>query len=146
MKQRIQITRIDHRYRFLFCPVSFIDQIAGDLKSCGSCPFSAAALKHVKLFVFNRKLHILHIMVMILQGAAYIDKFCVCFREFLLHLRDRHRRTNACYNVLSLCVDQELSHHFLFSGSRVTCKRNARTGFIIQVSEYHRHYADSCSP
>ena len=50
------------------------------------------------------KFHILHVPVMLLQGLAYFSKLFERFRELLLHLRNLHRRTDTCYNILSLCI------------------------------------------
>src|SRR5699024_2285816 len=67
-------------------------------------------------------------------------------REFLFHLGDVHRSTNACNNVLALCVGQELTEKSGCSGGRITGKRNACTTVVTHVTECHHLYVDSGSP
>ena len=146
VKKCIQVTRIDHCYCFFFCLMSFINEVTSNLQSSRSGSLTVTALKHVKFFVLYSKLHILHIMVVILKDITYFDKFSICFWEFLLHLSDWHWCTNTGNYVLALCVLKELTHQFILACSRVTSEGNTCTGLIIQVTEYHRHYVNCCSP
>ena len=126
--------------------MSFIYEVASDLQSslCGS--LTVTALQHVQLLVLNSEFHILHVVIVVFQGITNLDEFIVSFREFLCHLSDRHRSTNAGNNVFALCVDQEFAHQLLFTGSRVTGECYTSTRLVVQVTEYHRHYVNGCTP
>ena len=146
VQQGVQVSRIDHQNCFFFCLMSFIYEVASDLQSslCGS--LTVTALQHVQLLVLDSEFHILHVVIVVFQCITNLDEFSVCIREFLFHLCNRHRSPNAGNNVFALCVDQEFTHQLLFTGSRVTGKCNTSTRFVVQVTEYHRHYVNSGTP
>ncbi len=146
MKQGVEVTRVDHCNSFFLGLVAFVNEVASDLKSSRSSSLTVTALEHVELSVFNSELHVLHVMIMILKGLANLNEFSVCFRELLFHLSDRHRGTNTCYDVLALCVDQELTHELLFTGCGVTSECNTGTGLVVQVTEDHRHDVNCGTP
>ena len=126
--------------------MSLVNEVASNLESSLSSSLTVTALEHEELLVLNSELHVLHIVVVVLKNIANLDELSVSLRELLLHLSDRHRSTNACNNVLALCVDKELTHELLFACSRVTGKCNTCTGLIVKVTEYHRHYVNSSTP
>ena len=146
VQQSVQVSRIDHQNCFFFGLVSFVYQVASDLQSCLSGSLTVTALQHIQLLVLNSEFHILHIVIVVFQSLANLDEFVVSFREFLFHLCDRHRSTNAGNNVFALCVDQELAHQLLFAGSRVTGECYTGTRLVVQITEYHRHYVYCGTP
>ena len=146
MKQRIQVARIDHGNRFFFCAHSFIHKIAGDFQGRLCSAFSVAALKHIQFTVFNSKLHILHVTVMLFKQIAYFFKFSICLRELFLHLGDRHGGTYARNHIFTLGVDKEFAHQLVLTGGGIPGKSNACTGIVIQVAENHGHNIDCCTP
>ena len=146
VQQGIQVSGIDHQNSLLLIDHTLVNQVASDLQSSLCSSLTVPALEHVQLLVLNGELHILHVTVVIFQGFANLDEFSVSLRELLLHLCDRHRSTNAGYNVLALCVDEELAHQLLFAGCRITGKCNAGTGLVVQVAEYHGHYVYCSTP
>ena len=146
VQQGVQVSRVDHQNCFFFGLVAFVYQVASDLQCSLSGSLTVTALQHVQLLVFNSEFHILHVVIVVLQSITNLDEFIVSFREFLCHLSDRHRSTNAGNNIFALCVDQELTHQLLFTGSRVTGKCNTGTRFVVQVTEYHRHYVNCGTP
>ena len=146
MKQCIKVTRIDHSYSFFLCSHALVNKVACDLQSSLSCSLTVTCLKHVQFTVLYSKLHILHISVVCLQSMAYFVELFECFREFLFHLGNVHRCTNAGNNVLALCVCKELTEQSFCSCSRVTCECNTCSTVISHVTECHHLYVDSCSP
>ena len=131
MKQSVEVTRIDHQHCFFFSLMTFVYQVTGDLQSCGSGSLTVTALEHIEFLVLNSKLHILHIMIMVLKEFANLDELSVCFGEFFFHLSNGHRSTNTCYYVLALCIDEELTHQLVLAGCRITGKCYTGTGLII---------------
>ena len=146
VEQGVEVSRIDHQNSFFFGLVLFIYEVASDLESSLSGSLTIPALQHVQLLVFYCEFHILHIVIVVFQCLANLNEFSVCFREFLFHLCDRHRSPNTGNNVFALCVDQEFTHQLLFTSCWVTGKCNTSTGFVVQVTEYHRHYVNSSTP
>ena len=146
VEQCVEVSRIDHQNSFLLGLVAFVNEVASDLQSSLSGSLTVTALEHVELLVLYGKLHILHVVIVVLEGVANLDELCVSLGELLLHLSDGHRSTNTSNNVLALSVDKELAHELLLAGSRITCERNAGTGLVVQVAEYHRHYVYCGTP
>ena len=85
-------------------------------------------------------------MIVIFQIFADFLKLRERFREFFSHFADRHRRTHARDNVLTLRVGQEFAVKFLFARGRIARESDARTGIVIQVAEHHRHDVDRRAP
>ena len=146
MEQCVEVSGVDHQNSFLLGLVAFVNEVASDLQSSLSGSLTVTALEHIELLVLNGELHILHVVIVVLEGVANLDELCVCLGELLLHLSDGHRGTNTGNNVLALSVDKELAHELLFASSRVTGERNASTGLVVQVTEYHRHYVYCGTP
>ena len=146
MQQRVEVGGIDHGYRFLLGSHALIYQVACDLES-GLCrPLAVTCLEHEQLAVLYGELHILHIAVVILQRRAYGLELCKCLRELLLHLGDMHRCTDTGYDVLALCIGQELAEQTLGARSGITGKCNTRTAVIAHIAECHGLYVDCCTP
>ena len=103
-------------------------------------------MQHVELSVLNGKLHVLHIAVVCFQRIADLDELLVAFRHNLGQLIDRLRSTDACDNVLALCIHQEFAEQLLFAGRRVTGKRNACAGGVAHIAERHHLNVDSSTP
>ena len=146
MQQRIQIPGIDHCNRFFLRSHPFVHQIAGNLQRSLSRSLTASCLKHIKFSVLNRKLHILHVSVMAFQSCADFIKLLKYFGHHFRHLRDRHRCTDTCHNVLALGIHQKLTHQLLLARSRISCECNAGAGLIGPVAERHLLYVYSGSP
>jgi len=96
--------------------------------------------------VFYRKLHVLHISVVVLQNAAHFLELCKCFWELGFHFCDVHRGTNAGNYVFALCVGQEFAEQTLCTSSRVTGKGNTSTAVVAHVTECHALYVNSSTP
>ena len=127
MQQSVKIPRIDHGYCLLLGNHSFVYQITRNLQ-CGLCStLTISRLQHIQMTILDRKLHILHISVMILQSIADLCELLVYFRHNFLQLCDLLRRTYTGYDVLALCIHQEFTHQMLLTGRRVTGKCNTGT-------------------
>ena len=146
MKQGIQVSRVDHSDCLFLCSHALVNQVTCDLQSCFRCSLTVTCLQHVQLTVLNSKLHILHISVVCLQSLAHALELCKCLREFLFHLGNVHRSTNAGNNVLTLCICKELTEESVLSCSRVTGKCNTCTAVITHVTKCHHLYVNSGSP
>ena len=146
MKKSIEVSGVDHKNSFLLGLVTFVNEVASDLQSSLSGSLTVTALEHEELAVLNGELHVLHIVIVVLEDIANLDEISISFGELLCHLSNRHRSTNACNNVLALCVSEELTHELLLTCSRISCEGNACTGVVVQVTEYHGHYVNCSTP
>ena len=146
MQQGVKVTGVDHQNGFLLGLVTFLHQINCDLQRCGSSTLAVTGLKHIELAVLNGELHILHVVVVVLQDLADLNELCVSLGELLSHLSDGHGGTNACNDVLALCVGEELTHHLLLTGSGIAGEGYAGTAIVAHVTECHCLYVNGSTP
>ena len=137
MEKCVEVTGIDHCNRLFLGSHALVNEVTSDLKSSLSCSLTISGLEHIELAVLNGELHILHISVVVLESCAYVLELCESLGELVSHLSDRHRSTNACNNVLALCVCKELTHELLLACSGVTSEGNACTAIVAHVTECH---------
>ena len=104
MQECVEVSGIYHGHSLFLCPHSLIHQIAGYLKGSLGSSLTVSALEHIELPVLNRKLHILHIPVMLLQSLANLCKLLEGLGELLLHLAYGHGSTYTGNHVLALGV------------------------------------------
>ena len=146
MKQSVEVSGVYHCNSLLLVNHTLVNKVARNLKSSLSRSLTVSCLKHIKLFILNGKFHILHISVVVFKSFAYILELCESFGELFCHLSDRHRCTNACNNVLALCVCKELTHKLLLTGSRVSCESNTCSAVVTHITESHHLNVNGCTP
>ena len=146
MQQGIQISRINHGYRFFLGNHAFIHQITGNLQSRFGCSLTASGLQHIQMLVLNGKLHILHISVMIFQFIADSHKLFKHFRHRIFKLCNRLRCTHTGYHIFALSVHQKFAHQLLLAGCRIPCKCNTCSGSLSHIAKRHHLYIDSRTP
>ena len=146
MEQRIQIPRINHGNCLIFRNHTLIYQITGDFQRRLGGSLSVPCLQHIQMPVLNRKLHILHIAIVIFQFITDIYKLVIYLRHNLFELVNLLRRTDSGNHVLTLCVHQEFSHQMLLPCSRVAREGNSRTGSFSHISKCHHLYIHGRSP
>ncbi len=146
VQKLVKALRLDTQNCFLRSDHAFVDQITSYLNSCLCGSLAVSGLQEVKLAFLNGELHILHVAIVLLKSVSDLDELLVALREILLKLSDGLRCTDTCHNVFTLCVDQILTEDALSAGCRVTCERNAGTGGIAHVTEYHGLNVNSSTP
>ena len=146
MEKRVKVSGVDHSNGFLLGSHTLVNEVAGNLKSSLSCSLAVTCLEHIKLAVLNGELHILHIAVVLFKCGANLCELLESLGELLLHLVDVHRRTNACNNVLALCVCKELAEQTLCARCGIACERNACAAVVAHVSERHGLYVYGSTP
>ena len=146
VKERVEVSGVDHEDRFFLGLHTLVDEVAGDLKSGGSRSLTVAALEHIELAVLDGELHILHIVVMLFKDVADLDEIGISLRELIRHLGDRHRGADAGDDVFALRVHEELAHELLLAGRGVAGEGDAGAGVVVQVAEDHRHDVDGGAP
>ena len=83
---------------------------------------------------------------MVLQLHSQVHELLIALRKVFRQLGDRLRCTHTGNHVLALCVDQVLAVNALLTGGGVTCERNAGTGGLALVAEYHGLYVNGSAP
>ena len=146
VQQHVERLGVDLHERLFLGDHALVDQIAGDFDRRGRGALAVACLEHIELLILDGELHILHVAVMPFQSLADLLELRVDFGEYLRHLRDGHRRADACDDVFALRVDQEFAHQALLAGRGVPRERDARAGRIAQVAERHHLHVDRGAP
>ena len=146
MKELVERLCLNTAHRLFRRNHAFVNQIAGDLQGCGSCPLSVSGLQEVELSFFDGEFHILHVAVMLLKTGCDLDELFIAFRKILFQTSDRLRGPDSGNHVFTLGVDQIFSINSLCACGRISCKCHAGSGGISHVSEYHGLHVDSGSP
>ena len=146
VQQRVELFGLYLEKRFLLGYHAFVDEIASDLDSRSRGSLAVSGLEHIELALFDGELHILHILVFLFETVCYLYEFIVNLSVGLFELIDLHRGTDTCDDVFALSVHKIFAVQSLFAGGRVTGERNACTGSVAHVAEYHRLDVDCGAP
>ena len=146
MQQRIQVAGIDHGHGLLLGDHALVHQVAGDLQGGGSGALAVAGLEHVQLAMLHGELHVLHVAIVVLQGAADLHELGIGLGELLGHLVDGHGGTHAGHHVLALGIGQELAHELLLAGGGVAGEGHAGAAVVAHVAEGHGLDVDGGAP
>ena len=149
MQQLIELLRINAKHSCPLIDQPLFDQVHGNLHRSRSRPLTVTRLKHVERVVFNRKLNILHVGVVLFKTHPNRVEFLeynrhrllqrgkLCFADLFGHAlalgpftrslpRDLLRCANTGHHIFALRVDQVLSVEVLvLACRRVTRKGNA---------------------
>ena len=114
-KQLIELFRCNTLYGGRFVDQLLEDHFDRDTHRGRAAPFAGARLQHPELAAFDRKLAVLHVVVMLFEQLCDRSKLIVDFRQFLFQLADRVRCANTCDNVFALRVKQILAVEFFLA-------------------------------
>ena len=115
MQKLVERFCLDPEYSLFLIDLALINKVACDLKGSLCRSLAVSCLKEVKITLFNGKLHILHIAVMILKLIGNLHEFCIALGKILFKLCDRLGSTDTGNNVLALCIDQILTEYTLLT-------------------------------
>ena len=146
VKESVKVSGVDHKNGLLLALHALVNEVASDLKSSLSGSLTVSGLEHIELLVLNGELHILHIAIMLFENAADLNELSVSCGELLCHHFYLHGGSDACNNVLALCVYKELTHKLLLTRSRVSGECNARTAIVTHITECHCLYVYCGTP
>ena len=146
MQQCVELLRLYLHNSLLLGADALVYEVNCDLECCLSGTLAVTGLEHIELAVLDGELHILHIAVVLLEAAGNVNELVVNLRHGVGQCGDRLRGADACYDVLALCVHQELAVQLLLAGCRVTGKCNAGARSLAHVAEYHRLNVDCGAP
>ncbi len=146
VKQRIKLFGLNLHQCFFLCQLAFVHKVNRNFERGCRRPLAVPCLEHIKLTAFNRKLHILHVPVVVFQQLCDIRKLLVYVGHCVLQCGNRLGRPDARNNVLALRIHQVFTIQLLFPGRRVTRKRNACAAIVAHVAKYHCLYVDGGSP
>ncbi len=146
VQQLVKALGLNAQNCFLRSDHAFVDQIAGNLDRRLSGSLAVSGLQEVELAFLDGELHILHVAIVLLKSVSDLDELLVALGKILLELCDGLRCADTRDDVFALCVDQVLTEDALCACSGVTCERNAGTGCVAHVSEYHGLNVDGSAP
>ena len=146
VQQRVELLRLDLQQRLVGREQALGDEIDGDFQRGRGRALAVAGLEHIELAVFNRKLHVLHIPVMLFQRGGDLGEARIHLGHHLAQRGNRLRRADAGDHVLALRVHQKLAVETVFAGGRVARERHARAARFAHVAEHHRLHVDRGSP
>ncbi len=126
VKKRVKLLRVEHENGVLFGNHTLVDEVARDFESRRGGAFSVSRLEHKELCVLNRKLHVLHVAVVLFKLVAYLNKFVIDGGHNLRQLVNRLRRADSGDDVLALCIHQKFAEKLIFARCGVSCKRHSR--------------------
>ncbi len=123
-----------------------VHHLDGDAHAGEAGALAAAALEHVQLAVLNGELDVLHVLVVLLQLLADLQKLLVGRRQHLAERLDLLGRADAGHDVLALRVHEELAVKEVLAARRIAREANARRRVGALVSEDHRLHVDGRAP
>ena len=146
MQQVIELLRLYHEQSFILRDELLVDHVNCDLQSSIGSTLAVAALQHEQLAMFNRELHILQIMIMMLEQLGDSCEFLVSSRHRFLQMIDRLRSADTSNDVFALCVHQELTEQLVLASCRIAGECDTSAAVIAHVPEYHFHDGNCSSP
>jgi len=90
-----------------------------------------------KLSLFNAKLDILHLAIVLFKAFGDVREFGIERRHLLSHMCEVVGDANTGSHVLALSVDQEITFDLLFAGGSTACQGNTAGAIGSQVAEDH---------
>ena len=85
MKQFVKFVWLTAFKCCLLVNFAFTQQIHGNFYHCCSGTFSVTCLKEPQLAFLNSKLHVLHVMIVVLKLFLQSIKLCIYFRHSFFH-------------------------------------------------------------
>ena len=77
MEKLVERTRVDAQKSCFFIDKLFVDHVNRDI-DCGRCgALAGPGLKHPKLFVLDRELNVLHVLIMFFKPGVYSHKIFI---------------------------------------------------------------------
>ena len=119
-----------------------VGHVHGHAKGRGRGALAGTRLQHVELALFDGKLHVLHVAVVLFQFFSHLLELCVNFRHLLRHFVEVHRGADARDDVFALCVYKEVTVEGLFARAGVAREAYARSGVVAGIAEDHLHHVD----
>jgi hypothetical protein len=101
-----------------------------------------ARLKQPQLTFLDCELDVAHVLVVLFECAHVLLEFVPSLRLHVAELFKLQGVTDACDDILPLCVRQIIAVRTLLTRSRVTSERHSRAGVASLVAEHHRLNVD----
>jgi len=145
VQKEVDMLRGDPCHRFFARDHALFDHVHGNAHRRLSRTFTVAGLQHPELALFNGKLHILHVAVMLFKRPGDLLQLLVIVRHLHGHVVDVLGHANAGDHILALGIDQVVA--FQFGLARGAIARHGHTGgaVVAHVSEDHGHDTDCCA-
>jgi len=142
IEDTFDIRGLDAQDGFFFGDELLFHHIDRNAEGCDRAALAGAALQHVELAFFYRKLEILHIAIMCFELLPNIDELFIDFRIALFEFREFDGGTDSRNDILALGIDKVIAIENVLAAVRVTGKAHAGSGGLPLVSEHHLHDVD----
>eukprot|EP00438_Fugacium_kawagutii_P021523 Skav233408 [mRNA] locus=scaffold892:134441:141349:+ [translate_table: standard] len=137
---------------------AFVGHVNRNLQSSRSCTLSIAGLQHVELALLDRKLDVLHVLVVSLELLSHREQLLEDVWHDLFQgwqvgamgLASPDGKllwsADACHNIFSLSVDQKFTIEFVLASGRIASEGNSGSTVIAHVTEDHGLHVHCCAP
>ena len=146
VEQRVELLRLHAKDGLLLVDHPLVHQVHSHLQGGGGGALAVAGLEHIEFAVLDGKLHVLHVLIMLLQTVCNVGKLLVDVGHLLLELADGRGGPHTGHHVLALGVDEVLAEEGLLTGGGVAGKGHAGTRVVAGVAEHHGLDVDGGAP
>src|SRR5919106_2442319 len=138
--------RFNSQQRFSLADNPLFDHIDSDTHGCETGSLSRSRLQHPELTIFDCKLNVLHILVMLLKISANPLQLAVGLGHHRLEFSDGPRSSDPGDYIFALRIDEEFTVEFFVASRRVASKGYTRGTVITKVTKNHGLYRYRCPP
>src|ERR671924_1151727 len=132
--------RFNSQHCFSLANNPLFHHIDSDAHGCEAGSLSRSGLQHPELAIFDCKLNVLHILVMLLKTSANRLQLAVGLGHYRLEFSDGPRGSDPGDYILALSIDEEFTVEFLVASRRVASKGYTRGTVITKVTKNHGLY------
>ena len=132
------MSRLHSTKRFFFTDDTFIDHVDGYFNGSSSGALACAGLQEIEFALFDCKLNILHVAIMLFKHGDIGLQFIEDRLHLTFHLGYLSGCTHAGDNIFPLSVDQILAIEHFLAGAGIAGEANPGAGIIVEVAEDHR--------
>ena len=144
MQKLIKLLRGNTSNGLLFGDAAFLVHLNGNLQSRKRRTLTNTGLEHPELTVFNGKLNIHHVCIVILKNLKHVEKLFSCLLKCgdLNQIGNRLSVANTGNNIFTLCINQEIAVALVCSVGRITRESNACCRGLALITENHNLNVD----
>ncbi len=137
MQERVDLVRFDAHECLITRDQLFVGLVDGDAYRRLGGALAVAGLEHPELAPLDGELHVLHVAVVLFEGAGVPGELLVTLGHLGGQLGDGTRGADARDHVLTLGIDEEVALDGRLTGGGVTRHGDAGGRVVSHVAEHH---------